>query len=757
MLPMSGAALSRLRLALAPHWGALLALALFLVAGLAVLDDYGVTGDEFAQRINARGNLDYLSGDIDSLPSGLFVQIDRFFGVGFEAVLLLAEDAFGIDENRSAYLFRHLLMHLFFLVGGAFAYLLALRLFRSRLLAAAAAALFLLHPRIYAHSFFNSKDIPFLVMFLIALYLAHRAFRRDTAPAFALLGAAAGALLHLRIMGVLLFAAILAMRALDFAFASNWAERKRVAAPSLAFLLAGTLATYTLLPYFWADPVGRSAEWWSTLTQRPPVHELFQGTVRSSVDLPASYVPVWFSVTTPPFALLLGLIGAAVILGKGIKRPGAALRNTRLRFAALLIGCFALPVIAVALLNSNVFNGWRHLYFLWAPFSLAAVYGLRHLLSAFPKGRLRAAIYGSAAVGAAATVVGMTFIHPNEQVYFNALVDRTTPERLRTQYVMDYWSNPVRQAWEILIREHPAGVAANPARYHSKRTLQENADILPDAERERISMRPSPDAFVIKDVTESRFDLALRRLSVYGNTILTIERKEDLRMARDSAAGDRILDSVFDLYRSEERLLIVKEPCAESYIANTVFYLHLTPESAEDLPPGLRAAGRENLRFRFGGYGALFDDACIASIPLPDYALADIKLRWEPALMDDAQAREKMRRALTDGRLLARSVYDFHLAGDELVYIQSPCVPAQTERRFFLHVVPEREEDLPAARREFGFANRNFDFYLNGALLDGACVAAVPLPDYPAASIRTGQFVSGEGEIWSAEFEVSRN
>lgn len=36
--------------ALAPHWGALLGLALFLAAGLAVLNDYGVVKDAILQR-----------------------------------------------------------------------------------------------------------------------------------------------------------------------------------------------------------------------------------------------------------------------------------------------------------------------------------------------------------------------------------------------------------------------------------------------------------------------------------------------------------------------------------------------------------------------------------------------------------------------------------------------------------------------------------------------------------------------------------
>ncbi len=95
---------------------------------------------------------------------------------------------------------RHLLTHLLFLAGG---------------LGAAALGLFLLHPRLYAHSFFNSKDLPFLNLFMLALLLTHWAFRRGTGPAFLLCGLGVGVLANVRPMGLLLGTAVLALRLCD--------------------------------------------------------------------------------------------------------------------------------------------------------------------------------------------------------------------------------------------------------------------------------------------------------------------------------------------------------------------------------------------------------------------------------------------------------------------------------------------------------------------------------------------------------------
>ena len=738
--------------AFARHWAALLALALFLLAGLAVLDDYGFTIDEDYQRWLPTATFAHIRGEPDALPA----DHNKFYGVAFEAPLLLAERALGIsasvEDRRSVWLSRHLLTHLFFLIGGLFAYLLALRLFGGRLIALLAMLLFLLHPRLYAHSFYNSKDIPFLVAFVIALFLMHRAFRRDDLPAFALAGAAVGMLVNLRVMGVILLAAIPMMRGADFLLAAGWAERKRTIITTSAFALAGWTAVYASLPYLWADPLVRSVEWWTTLSSHPTNQtEPFRGTLYSSADFPPDYLPVWFSITTPPFALLLGLIGAAGLLLATARAPLAALRNSRLRFSLLPLGCFAAPVLAVAALDFNLYNGWRQMYFLWAPFALIAAFGLGRLASALAPAGLRSPAYGAAAAGLTATAIAMALIHPNEQVYFNAIADRAGG-RLGAQYVMDYWGHPTRQALEWLLAERsPEEAAVNAPDTNADLLLRENIRLLPRSDRERVSRRPGPDAAVIRQGEGERSDLALRRFSVYGGAMLTLERKDAPQAALDAArSAELIVDSVFDVYRTDGALILLKEPCAASFLTNAVFRAVVVPVNPDDLPDWRRTRGDEVLRFKFEGYGALFDGKCAARVPLLEYPIAEVDVQWEPRFLGEEEARDAMRRAMDEGRLTARAEYDVYLLDRELVYVNDSRDPSETEARFFLHIEPERAADLPTGRRAFGFDNLDFAFHENGALLPDAFVAIVPLPDYAVSSIRTGQFVSGEGEIWSA-------
>ena len=110
-------------------------------------------------------------------------------------------------------------------------------------------------------------------------------------------------------------------------------------------------------------------------------------------------------------------------------------------------------------------------------------------------------------------------------------------------------------------------------------------------------------------------------------------------------------------------------------------------------------------------------------------------------------------RAAIAGEPAARGEFDLYLADKELTYVKEPCDPEDATPRVFLHVAPERMDDLQEGRQRYGFNNLNFDFLERGAAFDGKCVARVPLPDYPIASVRTGQFTP-EGELWRVEFEV---
>ena len=111
--------------------------------------------------------------------------------------------------------------------------------------------------------------------------------------------------------------------------------------------------------------------------------------------------------------------------------------------------------------------------------------------------------------------------------------------------------------------------------------------------------------------------------------------------------------------------------------------------------------------------------------------------------------------SIASGEPAARSVFDVYTGENTVTYLKSPCSAADVQAEFFLHVIPEDLEDLPADRRQYGFGGANFRYGNTAALaFGGQCIAERTLPDYPIARIRTGQFTPEGDQIWVAEFPV---
>ena len=763
---------------LAGH-GGLIICALFLLAGLAAAGDYGISSDEGNQRQIAVGNLNYILGRADRVETRAYV--DRYYGAAFELPLLLAEWALGLTDNYQIHRLRLTLTHLFFIVGAFFCYRLACHLFNNRLIALFALLIFLLHPRIYAHSYINSKDLPFLSMFVIALYLLERAFRRDTLGAFVLLGIGVGLLTNLRIMGIMLLPAVLAMRGLDWFYAGAGPGRKQILRSGGLFLLTAALTAYALAPYAWTNPLDYLTASLALTIDLPAPWQFFQGAWIPAAALPPHYNAVWFGITTPPPLLLLGLVGMAAGAIGLCRRPGSLFRNTRGRFLGLLLAAFLLPPLAAALLGSSQYQDWRHFYFLYAPFCLLAAGGLEWLARRYSPWRPgRAGVYGLAGLGAGLALLQMIQLHPGQHSYFNFLVDRTTPERLRTQYPMNSWQLAYREGLEYLLARHPGetlGVLGS-------NKLERQWKVLPPPARQRLPLaadRRRAD-YELRDSTapgqpELAFDLVFRR-QIYNNTLVAVRPLDAARMTpeivaayrkiyRQAVAGEPIIRADYNVYREGRRLTFVRENCAPEDPA-AWFSVRIFPRHPDTLPLPLP---------QDGGYvplatpGVRLGQLCMAVLQLPDYARDDLILyrrapesygtyssyrSYRSYRRNDLPAwaelyslsRPGLGEIIADHRRNrtepahrdAFEVFIDRAAGrNRLLYAKENCSPAEYETLVTLHIDPVNLADLPAEHRSNGFDNRDFALSNYGGRPGGACIAVVFLPDYPIAAIRTGQ------------------
>ena len=761
----------------------LIVCALFLLVGIFLAGEYGSGVDEQIQRQIARANLDYILGRADyddfrrktAVDDRQLVPSDRFYGVAFELPLLLVEAALGPADYYEAHRLRLTVTHLLFIVGAYFCYRLAYNLFGSRPLAIIALLLFLLHPRLYVNSYLNSKDLPLLSMFVMALYLLERAFRKDTIGAFILLGVAVGILTNLRIMGAMLFPAVIAMRGLDFLYAGSGSERKPILLTAGLFALTAGLTVYALSPYAWTNPVDYLATSLNLTVNHPTVWpQLFRGELIPSDQLPPHYNATWFGITTPPPILLLGFGGMAVAVVWICRRPGAAFRNTQLRFSLLLLAGFLLPPLAAALLSSNQTIGWRQLYFVYAPFVLLAAGGLHWLAGALARRRIwLAGAYGLIGGGLGLVVLQMAQIHPWQPVYFNFLVDRDSPDYLRTQYFMDTVSAAHREGLEYLAELHPGETLT--VRVAERWQLA----VLPPELRRRLVTAGGgrqADYELIYQLDGNRPDLAFNSVydrRLYNNALLVLRPLDAARMTEDASAaygeiyraalaGEPIIRADYNVYRNGRRLTFVRENCPAGE-GDVWFGVKVVPKPAESRRLPFRGDRVDDL---FSNHRVRLGDICLAVIQLPDYARGDLFLSrrnlgnagpvgwpvWEGLY---SLSRPGLRERIADYRrnrpAPARSdSFDVFLDRDDagrprLLYAKGDCAQSDYAAGITLHIYPERLADLPADYRGGGYERRDFRWGDYGGRPGGECLAAVPLPEYPIAAIHTGS--AGLGEV----------
>ena len=102
---------------------------------------------------------------------------------------------------------------------------------------------------------------------------------------------------------------------------------------------------------------------------------------------------------------------------------------------------------------------------------------------------------------------------------------------------------------------------------------------------------------------------------------------------------------------------------------------------------------------------------------------------------------------------VANSVFDVYHEDGALFYVNNECTDMESETYFFLHIIPDEPEDLPFYRQKYGFDNLDFLLWQYGGKSGDRCEAVVPLPAYPIASVRTGQY-DATGQLWGVEFAL---
>ena len=433
----------------------LLLLAVNLIAGLFIFDNYGLSWDEplFYDYGNALGYAysppEWLSGQFD---------VDNSYGSSGDdhktrgpAYLLLARgpvrllEIFGV-ESASAW---HLINFLFFQVGVYFFYRLSLRWMKPSA-ALAAAALFAWQPMLWGHAFINPKDPPFMTFFLAAVCLGFEMVDRVTEPGgknplkIILPAILLGITTSIRVLGPL--AGVLVF--IYFLYAVFTSRNLRVpVSPWLLFFGYGfitLLSMFLTWPYLWEEPLSRFLEVFRLMSDNPTsLSVLFGGEVFRAGDLPRRYLPFMLAVTlTEPIWILFAL---GVIAGYWkLLRDRSPARARNLVTVTLVLLWFVIVVAYVFIRQPAMYDGIRHFLFILPPIFLFTGFVFEFLME-------RSYNWLYAGILAAILLPGLYSIiqlHPYEYTYYNSLVGGT--QNAFRRYETDYWLTCYKEAVEEL-------------------------------------------------------------------------------------------------------------------------------------------------------------------------------------------------------------------------------------------------------------------------------------------------------------------
>jgi 4-amino-4-deoxy-L-arabinose transferase-like glycosyltransferase len=304
----------------------------------------------------------------------LLTYNDRYYGAVLEVPLVLLERGLALTDEREIYLMRHLAMYGLFVAGVGVFYALTLERFDWRL-GLVGCVFLVVSPRIFAHSFFNSKDMGFLVMFTAAMWSLTRFYRVRRWQNLVLHGVVSALLIGTRIVGLVAIGLTGMMLALD------WASGKRNLQDGLERVGQGlwygavTVATLKLVwPILWRDAWPQLTEAVREMAAFPlEVGVLYFGRYYQAGQLPWHYVLGWMAISIP--LLYLGLLGAGVVrLVVEMKR--SEWQWEKRWFEVLSWLWLVVPVGLIVALRATVYDGWRQMFFVYPALLLIGLSGL---------------------------------------------------------------------------------------------------------------------------------------------------------------------------------------------------------------------------------------------------------------------------------------------------------------------------------------------------------------------------------------------
>lgn len=571
--------------------------ACYLVLGSMASRGYGVSIDEESNRRHGMVAVKHVLRVISpSTAESLFPKVPalahyryRYYGVAFQMPLVAAERLIPeLSDRRLLWQFRHLCTFLLFYLGVLALYCLVREQSDWRL-GLLAVSLLVTTPRIFSEAFYNDKDAVFFAAFTIALYFGLRFWRSPGIWSALFFGGAVAYASNIRIVGVFLIPSVIVMSISELLLEKRPApiQFRRLIWLGTAMFFAFIVVILATAPVSWTSPT----TYISDTLQSFANYKLWRGFVMfmgheiSGDSVPWYYVPVSMLITIPPAIVITFMVGVGAMLWD-LKRVGmSCLLRRDYRESSIMLLLIVLPIAAAVYKHSTLYNGWRHFTFVYTPFLLVSMFGVRSIIGALRERSKRTFLFlpiGPAvcliclALLQLGTVRWMVMSHPFHIAYFNPL---TVPIfGGRGNFERDYMRSTNLWALKRIMKEKRRGKVSVSVSDGWRSSIDSNAQMLPSSERASLVSVESPFK---ADYIIHNYRQASRRFSA---------RARELAMV-DTLAPDGIDISTIFRYADLEKGLLVRGEDGRALLRiDTYPFLEYTkkPDSNNRLAKGAR-------------------------------------------------------------------------------------------------------------------------------------------------------------------------
>ncbi len=352
---------------------------LFFIVGSASSLNVGISHDEYHEQANWEYNLDLTKKTSSEFflkkNSDLKIENykDKYYGIGFQLISqpiqYFLKDFIFKYQNISLYgsklVSKHFVVFLFFFISGIFFYLILKRIIKDKNFCYFSTILYFLYPYLFGQSLFNSKDIPFMSLWIICSYSSFSLFEKLSKKKILrplkiiVFGILTAYLFSIRISGIL----ILLQYFISFLIFLNTTKIKfndffiKNYQKLILFILVVTFFTYLLNPVYWNNPFEIINAIKSMSYFYNDVCTKTLGSCMKAKDLPSTYLLIWLSVKLP----LIILIGLLLV---PFTEKSIFINNEKnIFFGTILIVSLLIPILFI-ILKTNLYDEIRHILFL---------------------------------------------------------------------------------------------------------------------------------------------------------------------------------------------------------------------------------------------------------------------------------------------------------------------------------------------------------------------------------------------------------